>query len=1454
MNTKQRFSIRKYKLGAVSVLLGTLFFLGGITNVAADSVINKPSDIAVEQQVKDSPTSIANETPTNNTSSALASTAQDNLVTKANNNSPTETQPVTEPHSQATETFSPAANQPVESTQEVSKTPLTKQNLAVKPTPAISKETPQNIDSNKIITVPKVWNTGYKGEGTVVAIIDSGLDTNHDALQLNDSTKAKYQNEQQMNAAKAKAGINYGKWYNNKVIFGHNYVDVNTELKEVKSTSHGMHVTSIATANPSKKDTNELIYGVAPEAQVMFMRVFSDEKRGTGPALYVKAIEDAVKLGADSINLSLGGANGSLVNADDRLIKALEMARLAGVSVVIAAGNDGTFGSGASKPSALYPDYGLVGSPSTAREAISVASYNNTTLVNKVFNIIGLENNKNLNNGLAAYADPKVSDKTFEVGKQYDYVFVGKGNDNDYKDKTLNGKIALIELSGTSMASPHVAGATALVKQYLLKEHPELKKGDIERTVKYLLMSTAKAHLNKDTGAYTSPRQQGAGIIDVAAAVQTGLYLTGGENNYGSVTLGNIKDKISFDVTVHNINKVAKDLHYTTYLNTDQVKDGFVTLAPQQLGTFTGKTIRIEPGQTKTITIDIDVSKYHDMLKKVMPNGYFLEGYVRFTDPVDGGEVLSIPYVGFKGEFQNLEVLEKSIYKLVANKEKGFYFQPKQTNEVPGSEDYTALMTTSSEPIYSTDGTSPIQLKALGSYKSIDGKWILQLEQKGQPHLAISPNDDQNQDAVALKGVFLRNFNNLRAKVYRADDVNLQKPLWVSAPQAGDKNYYSGNTENPKSTFLYDTEWKGTTTDGIPLEDGKYKYVLTYYSDVPGSKPQQMVFDITLDRQAPTLTTATYDKDRRIFKARPAVEHGESGIFREQVFYLKKDKDGHYNSVLRQKGEDGILVEDNKVFIKQEKDGSFILPKEVNDFSHVYYTVEDYAGNLVSAKLEDLINIGNKNGLVNVKVFSPELNSNVDIDFSYSVKDDKGNVIKKQHHGKDLNLLKLPFGTYTFDLFLYDEERANLISPQSVTVTISEKDSLKDVLFKVNLLKKAALLVEFDKLLPKGATVQLVTKTNTVVDLPKATYSPTDYGKNIPVGDYRLNVTLPSGYSTLENLDDLLVSVKEGQVNLTKLTLINKAPLINALAEQTDIISQPVFYNAGTHLKNNYLANLEKAQTLIKNRVEQTSIDNAIAALRESRQALNGKETDTSLLAKAILAETEIKGNYQFVNASPLSQSTYINQVQLAKNLLQKPNVTQSEVDKALENLDIAKNQLNGHETDYSGLHHMIIKANVLKQTSSKYQNASQFAKENYNNLIKKAELLLSNRQATQAQVEELLNQIKATEQELDGRDRVSSAENYSQSLNDNDSLNTTPINPPNQPQALIFKKGMTKESEVAQKRVLGVTSQTDNQKIKTNKLPKTGESTPKITYTILLFSLSMLGLATIKLKSIKRE
>ena len=56
-------------------------------------------------------------------------------------------------------------------------------------------------------------------------------------------------------------------------------------------------------------------------------------------------------------------------------------------------------------------------------------------------------------------------------------------------------------------------------------------------------------------------------------------------------------------------------------------------------------------------------------LSKQMPNGYFLEGFVRFVDPADDGDVVSLAFMGFRGEFQNL-LLSKNQFTILSEKGK----------------------------------------------------------------------------------------------------------------------------------------------------------------------------------------------------------------------------------------------------------------------------------------------------------------------------------------------------------------------------------------------------------------------------------------------------------------------------------------------------------------------------------------------------------------------------------------------------------------------------------------------------------------------------------------------------------------------------------------------------------------------------------------------------------------
>nr|WP_232007687.1 Fn3-like domain-containing protein [Streptococcus equinus] len=190
----------------------------------------------------------------------------------------------------------------------------------------------------------------------------------------------------------------------------------------------------------------------------------------------------------------------------------------------------------------------------------------------------------------------------------------------------------------------------------------------------------------------------------------------------------------------------------------------------------------MKANSSEKVTITVDARQFAELLTKEMPNGYYLEGFVRFLDSVDFAEVVSLPFVGFRGDFQNLAVVEDPVYKLVADGKEGFYLEIDGDHIVSGSDDTTALLTNS------TDSSKPI---VLGTYANNDGDFVLHMDENGTTRLAISPNNDGKQDFVAFKGVFFRNYTDASAAVYAADDVNFEHPLWQSETFSGVKNYKS---------------------------------------------------------------------------------------------------------------------------------------------------------------------------------------------------------------------------------------------------------------------------------------------------------------------------------------------------------------------------------------------------------------------------------------------------------------------------------------------------------------------------------------------------------------------------------------------------------------------------------------------------------------------------------------
>ncbi|HFI0232125.1 TPA: S8 family serine peptidase [Streptococcus suis] len=1139
-------------------------------------------------------------------------------------------------------------------------------------------------ESNALINVPTVWEAGNKGEGMVIAIVDSGIDVEHDAYRLTDVTKAKYQSEEEFAAVKEQAGISYGQWYSEKIVFAYNYLDTNNEVKESKEATHGGHVAGIAAGNPSQEDSiGQKIVGVAPEAQLMFMRVFSENfGDGTQPFLYIRAIEDAVKLGADVINLSLGSAAGSLIDASVALNRAIEDAKKRGVSVVIAAGNDRVWGDGQGNPLVENPDYGLVASPAAAKDSIAVASFNNSHVVKDVFTIRGMENQPEFNNGKGTYTQPSGL-PDFDASKEYDYVFVGIGNPEDFQGKDLNGKVALIQrgtisfdakiaeakkngavgavifnnidtgndlsmavtsrearsipslfipkalgleladksgtgtyklvfdkkkammenpegnqlseftswgltadgelkpdvaapggaiyssindgkyasMNGTSMASPHVAGAVALIKKGLLARYPDLTGQALQDRIKQVLMSTARPHFDTTANAYVSPRQQGSGLIDVPAAIATDLYVLGSEG-YPSVSLGNVQDTFSFDVTLYNTSDKAKTVTYKTHLNTDAVADGTFSLTPRELSQVEGQEMTVEAHSSKTVTISLDASSYAKELTELMPNGYYLEGFVRFLDKDDQMDLVSLPFVGFRGKFQDLAIIEKSIYDF-STEETPFYtendFSVAGGLAVDEKNFYTALISGKAEFNHETGEHGVQSPFILGTFEDADGNFLLQTDENGQPILALSPNGDGNRDALVFRGVFLRNFRNLQATVYAADDIERKTPLWQGGVVTGEKNFFAGRVTNPRAHLIEASVWEGTDKLGQALPDGKYQYVISYLPETSGAKEQSIAYTVELNRVRPAITTGVVDLEAMTFKPRAPIAYGMP-IYRERVYYVIHTKDENGQPVEIENpnniGPTGrplkeVLTQPRRVYVQPDENGLYQLPTEdilgrPLDISSFFYAVEDQAGNVLSANLSEFAEVPSDHGVVVVQIINDQTDQEYPTAYNYIIRDAEGTQLELlKPAGPTSNIQLLPFGTYTVELHLIDKDEVRLIDgePLLKTFTVSEENSLVGIDFRVLPIGRYPVLADFGGLVPAGTKIYLRDQYGEEIELTRARYAPEVFERLITNGDYTVRVELPNGYGVA----DLPTSytVEEAVRNYLSLTLTAKGDIEN---------------------------------------------------------------------------------------------------------------------------------------------------------------------------------------------------------------------------------------------------------------------------------------------------------------------
>ncbi|PUB15864.1 S8 family serine peptidase [Paenisporosarcina sp. OV554] len=414
--------------------------------------------------------------------------------------------------------------------------------------------------------------------------------------------------------------------------------------------------------------------------------------------------------------------------------------------------------------------------------------------------------------------------------------------------------------SGTSMASPHVAGAGALVLQSLY-EKGVTRGSDAIYRAKTALMNTAQILMDPTTESKIpySPRKQGSGMMQIANALKTPVLVKdkfAKPENAAAVELKEIKqDKVKFMLELEALTGKSsqEEITYDVYLDllTDDTeqkdldlnRDGKIDKTMEVLkltskrvegatAKINGKdfsdktpaTFTVKKGHLQDLEVDI---KLPDGLKK----NIFVEGFVRFV-PKNGDQAsipsLTIPYMAFYGDWDQPQNLDAPMW------DKNAFLQE------------TALF-----PYYGNKNWLGKPAIALG-YDKVT-KTFAEERMANSPHAA-------NQGVYSM----FTTLRNVKLVQMYIEDASGNRVRYLGdysqGTITGEPWKFRKNVMTRSEYFNPGYGWDLKSEDGKYVPDGKYQFIIESTLDYEGARPQTIKLPISVDSVAPKVENIQVNK------------------------------------------------------------------------------------------------------------------------------------------------------------------------------------------------------------------------------------------------------------------------------------------------------------------------------------------------------------------------------------------------------------------------------------------------------------------------------------------------------------------------------------------------------------------------------------------------------------------